>query len=231
MTTSIANKPTTKTPITQNAAPATVTRGLTGSLTSARPADKFELSGKMSAMKQLEKPASPAQSKAEVPAAFKNGDGSYKNGYREMQELIDQAPDTKTAVKWLQQVNGLPVDGKIGPQTHALLTEHETLIGQLRDKRLSETPNAKRTPLAPLSPAEQKKMLEHVQNAPSYEDAARQLQQKLNVAGEPMEVDGKIGKGTYESMRRLFGRDFAEKLSDALMEAKKKPPASEECSN
>jgi Putative peptidoglycan binding domain len=236
MTSTVARKQATTAPTTSAVAQAQAKPtaagpvNVAGSLRGAVGADKFEASGKMSAMKQLDPPA-PAQSKTEVPPAFKNTDGSYKNGYREMQELIDQAPDTKTAVKWLQQVNGLPVDGKIGPQTHAILKDNETLIEQLRQKRLDETPNAKRTPLSPLSPKEQQKMIDDVKNAPTYDDAARQLQQKLNVAGEPMEIDGKIGKGTYESMRRLYGRDFADKLSDVVVEAKKKQAGSEECSN
>lgn len=128
----------------------------------------------------------------------------------------------KTGVAWAQEMMGQKVDGKFGMNTYKALEEEPRVIQMLRDARIAETPDAKNNPLNPLKP-DQKQWVkdqltkardEAMQKGQDPIAAVNSKMQELMVrAGEPMMIDGKLGKQSYESMCRLYGKGTADELS------------------
>jgi hypothetical protein len=127
----------------------------------------------------------------------------------------------KTAVAWAQELTGQKVDGKFGMNTYKALADEPGTIQQLRDARIAETPNAKNNPLNPLN-ASQKEWVKNELTKARDEAMAKgrdpveavnsKMQELMVRAGEPMMIDGKLGKQSYESMCRLYGKSTADEL-------------------
>jgi hypothetical protein len=179
-----------------------------------KPAGKVDLSG------------APQKQFPPVPAEWRDGK-KYKLAPKDLEGLIERGiaqGGFELAVAWLQEAHGLKVDGKFGKGTFDALCDNATLLQQLREQRLAETPGAMSKPLKPLSPQVKEKLkadLTDVRDrAPDfergYQAAVTKLQEVLVRSGEPMVIDGKLGKDTYNSMVRLYGRATADELSRHL---------------
>jgi hypothetical protein len=160
-----------------------------------------------------------------VPSEWKYPEGGYKTSLRDQQGLLERGfkeGGFAQGVAWLQEVNGLKVDGKFGKGTYEAIKDDPSLIKMLRDQRLAETPNA--NGLKKMSPANVealKNELTSIRDKASdtqvgVENAVAKLQEYMVRSGEPMVIDGKLGKDTYDSMKRLYGKETADQLSGHL---------------
>jgi hypothetical protein len=162
-----------------------------------------------------------------VPPEWKYPGGGYRTSSRDLSGLLERGfkeGGYAQGLRWLQEALGLKVDGKFGRETAKALAEEPVLLNQLREQRIAETKNA--TPLTPMSAAQKESLkteLTKVYDANmakndnrsdlSYEQAVIALQTRMVRSGEPMIIDGKLGKATYQSMVRLYGRKTADELS------------------
>lgn len=167
-----------------------------------------------------------------VPNEWKYPDGSYRTSERDMGGALERAfaeGGFEQGVAWMQEMSGIKVDGKFGKGTYEALKESPVLLQMLREQRLKETPGAKTRPLKPLAlevkekfKAELAQVFDKNASDPvygsvrGYEAAVSKLQETMIRSGEPMEIDGKIGKQTYESMVRLYGKATADELVQHL---------------
>lgn len=150
--------------------------------------------------------------------------GAKKGGYEQ-------------GLRWLQEMEGLKVDGRFGTETgNHLSREYGAVLQDLRKLRLAETKG--RTAMAPLTPAgmtalkaEMKKAVDAELNKSGDPEramaaAVTMLQRRLALGNEPLAIDGKmkLDKGTpektqtYESMVRLYGKSQADELKRYLVE-------------
>lgn len=160
-----------------------------------------------------------------VPNEWKLPGGGYRTSLRDQEGLLERGfkeGGFQQGVAWLQEVNGLKVDGTFGKGTYEAIKDDPSLLKMLRDQRLAETPNA--NGLKKLTPANLealKNELTSIRDKASdtqvgVENAVSKLQEYMVRSGEPMVIDGKLGKDTYESMKRLYGKEAADNLSRHL---------------
>jgi hypothetical protein len=162
-----------------------------------------------------------------VPKEWRRPDGSIRNSGRDLEGLAERGfaeGGFKLGVAWLQEAYGLKVDGKFGKGTYDAIGDHPALLKFLRSQRLSETPGAMSRPLKPISAETREKLKNELTELrdkagdfeKGYEAAVTHLQTIMVRSGEPMTIDGKLGKDTYESMVRLYGKATADDLSRHL---------------
>lgn len=160
-----------------------------------------------------------------VPPEWRTADGGYRLSLRDREGLLERGfreGGFELGVAWLQELNGLKVDGKFGKGTWEAVNDEPSLLKMLRDQRISETPNA--DGLKKLSPATRDALMKELtairdrqpDTEVGYQKAVEKLQEYLVRGGEPMEIDGKLGKDTWQSMKRLYGRETADVLSRHL---------------
>lgn len=167
-----------------------------------------------------------------VPPEWKYPGGGYRTSSRDLGGLLERGfkeGGYAQGLRWLQESLGLKVDGKFGKDTAKALADEPGLLKQLREQRIAETKDA--TPLTPMSATQKeglKTELTKIYDANmakngdrsdlSYEQAVIALQTRMVRSGEPMAIDGKLGKDTYESMVRLYGRKTADDVSRFMMD-------------
>lgn len=167
-----------------------------------------------------------------VPPEWKYPGGGYRTSSRDLGGLLERGfkeGGYAQGLRWLQESLGLKVDGKFGRETAKALADEPGLLGQLREQRIAETKDA--TPLTPMSAAQKEGLKTELtklydtnmakngdRSDLSYEQAVIALQTRMVRSGEPMTIDGKLGKETYESMVRLYGRKTADDVSRFMMD-------------
>ncbi|MBL8923931.1 MAG: hypothetical protein JNJ54_34060 [Myxococcaceae bacterium] len=160
-----------------------------------------------------------------VPPEWRSPDGGYRLSLRDREGLLERGfkeGGFEQGVAWLQELNGLKVDGKFGKGTWEVVKDEPTLLKILRDQRLAETPNA--DGLKKMSPATRDALMKELtairdrepDTQRGYEKAVEKVQEYLVRGGEPLPIDGLLGKQTWESMKRLYGRETADALSRHL---------------
>lgn len=185
--------------------------------------DGFETKGAT----QVKPGATPQKTFPPVPNEWKYPEGGYRTSLRDQQGLLERGfkeGGFEQGVAWLQEVNGLKVDGKFGKGTYEAIKEDPSLIKMLRDQRLAETPNA--NGLKPMSAANRQALMDELTSIrdkamdteTGYQNAVSKLQEYMVRSGEPMVIDGKLGRDTYDSMKRLYGRETADVLSKHLQQ-------------
>jgi hypothetical protein len=165
---------------------------------------------------------------APLPAAFKSKVGAASR--RDLEGALEKAPDARTATAWVQELmgaKGKAIDGKFGPSTAQMLQDEPTVVQGLRDMHVKDTAAAaKKAPLSPMSPRAKEQLKTEMTSARDralvtttepgstapFEAAVTQMQKALVRAGEPMAVDGKLGKQTVESLERHYGKQVAGEL-------------------
>ena len=178
---------------------------------------------------QVQKPQPSEPTWAPLPPGFKEK-GGHDATMREALEQGFKKGGYAQGMRWLQEMEGLKIDGKFGPETEKAMKEYPQLVQSMRQQRIAETKG--RTAMAPLSPSAMKALQSEMTKAYDAElaksdnyDAAMSkavqvLQRKLALANEPLVIDGQMGiaKGTaektqtYESMVRVFGKKQADAL-------------------
>jgi hypothetical protein len=205
-------------------APVAVTQKPTQSTTPATPA-KTDTTANLQKARFTDSFEQQSKTFPPVPNEWKYEDGSYKTSLRDQQGLLERGfkeGGFEQGVAWLQQVNGLKVDGKFGKGTYEAIKDDPSLIKMLRDQRLAETPNANGLKkLTPANLAALKNELTSIRDKENdtqvgAEKAIAKLQEYMVRSGEPMVIDGKLGKDTYDSMKRLYGKETADDLSRHL---------------